>query len=1144
MRSTTGQALALRQLRSIELASPQALEILDATEPIVDGAPMWLNVSLDCRGIASAPRGIDLRERERFSVGIDPGFPFKVPDTLVRHARWAGNPHVQWRRQLCLYLAETVEWVPADGMYGYIERLFHWLQRAAAGTLDAEGAALHPPVAYVTRGTPMVIPRVDTPAVADTAWLGYATLAHPYDHRYDLLAWTPEYDQAGKLNTPSEGAAAAVLLAAAMDWEFPETVAGLLVALSNRGVSLAGLIVHLGFVAAFRQAGEPLIVIVGTPMRGTVEQLRQHLTAWRIPSANADQLTLTIGRYSEDGQRREVGEGAIDAVLEWAQTARAEWCPVREARPEIVERRDSESPLTVFRGKTVAIWGCGALGAPIAEWVLRAGARRILLYDSARVTPGVLVRQPYTDESLGTPKATALQSRLEAIEPTVAVESHVGNILTGPLERDDWHDGAEIVIDATASATVQAKLELVRREYPQDTTLITVIIGHTAQHGIATVALPEHSGAGADTLRATKLACARDSRLRGFLQEFWPDPPRTDIFQPEPGCSTPTFRGSGAEVSALAANLLTSVAGDLCAPLEHDTAVVHLLALPIATEHHGSSSARLAWPAALTITDSTGRFEVRISPPVLREIQAWISAGHRRLEPMSETGGVLFGQRDDAAGVIWIDEVSGPPPDSTQSPTEFVCGTLGVEGLVREKSRRTSGSVEFLGMWHTHPSQSSDFSARDLLGMLNLLDASESPRAQGLILIVGWAASDPQLGAYVFEHDELRRDHTTISVYEPRDLPDPSPVTRDVGLALSGGGSRAVAFHLGCLRALRDRGVLDRVRVVSGVSGGALMTGLWAYGPDHFEEFDRAACELLHLGLERRILRRALFSRRMPQALASSLLGASTAAAARIGRRSGGAPLPRWRSRTDALADVLANTFDGAAMGTDRHASGLDVVINACDLRTGHAFRFGSRESGSWTLGRVLDNDVDVATAVAASAAYPLLLPALDRSWLLEKRDGSVARERVTLTDGGVFDNLGTSCLRPGRSVQHSYNVFGVDYVISCDAGRGQLQQKTPGHMLSRVSRSFEASFRKLQDAGRAALHAHVSHGELKGFVMPYLGQQDRDLPWRPPNLVRRDEVANYPTDFAAMDAATVELLASRGEQLTRLLIDAYCPEL
>ena len=40
-----------------------------------------------------------------------------------------------------------------------------------------------------------------------------------------------------------------------------------------------------------------------------------------------------------------------------------------------------------------------------------------------------------------------------------------------------------------------------------------------------------------------------------------------------------------------------------------------------------------------------------------------------------------------------------------------------------------------------------------------------------------------------------------------------------IGLALSGGGSRAIAFHLGCLRALHDLGVLEKVGVISTVSG-------------------------------------------------------------------------------------------------------------------------------------------------------------------------------------------------------------------------------------------------------------------------------------------------------------------------------------
>ena len=364
-----------------------------------------------------------------------------------------------------------------------------------------------------------------------------------------------------------------------------------------------------------------------------------------------------------------------------------------------------------------------------------------------------------------------------------------------------------------------------------------------------------------------------------------------------------------------------------------------------------------------------------------------------------------------------------------------------------------------------------NFSTRDTIGMLNLLDASESPRAQGLILIVGCSASDPQLGAYVFEHEELRRNHVTISVYEPCPVPVPAPVSRDVGLALSGGGSRAVAFHLGCLRALHDRSVLNRIRVISGVSGGALMTGLWAYGPEQFENFDEAVRELLHSGLHRRILRRALMSRRIPQALASSILVAGAGAGGRVTRRS--SDVARWRSRTDAFADVLTDIFERRAHARQPPhgwARRGDQCLRPTDrsrvpLRVARKRQLDPRPR---TRQRCRPRD-------RRRGVRCLPTPCCRRSiapgcW--KSSTAPSARKRVTLTDGGVFDNLGTSCSRPGRSTQHSYNVFGVDYVIACDAGRGQLAEKTPGHLLSRVSRSFEASFRKLQEL-RARCTSH-----------------------------------------------------------------------
>src|SRR5919198_4194797 len=99
-------------------------------------------------------------------------------------------------------------------------------------------------------------------------------------------------------------------------------------------------------------------------------------------------------------------------------------------------------------------------------------------------------------------------------------------------------------------------------------------------------------------------------------------------------------------------------------------------------------------------------------------------------------------------------------------------------------------------------------------------------------------------------------------------------------------------------------------------------------------------------------------------------------------------PVRRAVSRTDAFADVLADRVLGDLRMDAPRRGNREVVINACDLATGSAFRFGSRESGTWQRGAIVGNSVPLATAVAASAAYPLALPALDREWLFERRTG------------------------------------------------------------------------------------------------------------------------------------------------------------
>jgi len=47
-----------------------------------------------------------------------------------------------------------------------------------------------------------------------------------------------------------------------------------------------------------------------------------------------------------------------------------------------------------------------------------------------------------------------------------------------------------------------------------------------------------------------------------------------------------------------------------------------------------------------------------------------------------------------------------------------------------------------------------------------------------------------------------------------------------IGLALSGGGVRALVFHLGVLKRLAQENLLEEITQISSVSGGSLGTGL------------------------------------------------------------------------------------------------------------------------------------------------------------------------------------------------------------------------------------------------------------------------------------------------------------------------------
>lgn len=70
-----------------------------------------------------------------------------------------------------------------------------------------------------------------------------------------------------------------------------------------------------------------------------------------------------------------------------------------------------------------------------------------------------------------------------------------------------------------------------------------------------------------------------------------------------------------------------------------------------------------------------------------------------------------------------------------------------------------------------------------------------------------------------------------------------------IGLALSGGGYRAAAYHIGALRALHKLCVLNKVDVISSVSGGSIIAAYYSLYDGDYKSFEEAFSKKIRKGV-------------------------------------------------------------------------------------------------------------------------------------------------------------------------------------------------------------------------------------------------------------------------------------------------------
>lgn len=375
-----------------------------------------------------------------------------------------------------------------------------------------------------------------------------------------------------------------------------------------------------------------------------------------------------------------------------------------------------------------------------------------------------------------------------------------------------------------------------------------------------------------------------------------------------------------------------------------------------------------------------------------------------------------------------------------------------------------------------------------------------------------------------------------------------------IALALSGGGARAMAFHLGCLRALHDLGILQKVSTITAVSGGSVLAGLYCSHPGDFESFEARVREILKEGFLKPALVRAVTSLDGVKAVSYAtalFLERSVAFVARLGLRLLGrskkgeqwpntAPFLRKASRTTILRNTFSKTFKGRLL-KDLRTDRPRLIVIACELRAKAAFYFTRESLHCWRYGSASSDGVELADAVVASAAYPLFLPALDQRMTF-KSDRGESTHRITLSDGGVYDNLGLNPLWPDREFADSLPVDRHDRIIACRAGYGLEVTEPASVLMSRMMASFESVFARSQNQAMKRLFDLKEADKLKAILVPYLGQKDSSLAFKNPDMVSGDVTAGYPTNFSAMDKEWIERLVRRGEQIVHAQVKQHWP--
>jgi len=267
---------------------------------------------------------------------------------------------------------------------------------------------------------------------------------------------------------------------------------------------------------------------------------------------------------------------------------------------------------------------------------------------------------------------------------------------------------------------------------------------------------------------------------------------------------------------------------------------------------------------------------------------------------------------------------------------------------------------------------------------------------------------------------------------------------RKIGLSLSGGGFRAAAFHLGVMKKLNELGLLDKIDVLSTISGGSIIGATYCLHEGSFEEFEKKMYTVLN---QKSVIKYVLTSVSFFKLLAIIFAGFTLSFFLTK-------YIALWLSIPVILLMVYLffkyqfiifpiskevikayNKFFFHKAVLSELKSKPELAIGSTNLQSFRPFTFSKRKMEDSTYAymkppiKFKHENFPVAVAVAASSCVPNFFTPITIAEEYFETVGHFNRIRPVLVDGGIYDNQGIQKLTQSKS---SYE---CDIIITSDAG-------------------------------------------------------------------------------------------------------------